>query len=89
MYYNNCYYKLAYKDENIRRYMTELLDIYSNMQIIDVTLSNKKWAYSTIGNQALANHINDTVAHTTQNEKNNWNSKITCDVSGETLIFTR
>lgn len=36
----------------------------------------------------LEAHINDTNVHTSAEEKNTWNSKISAEISGETLIFT-
>lgn len=36
----------------------------------------------------LEAHINDTNVHTSAEEKNTWNSKISAEISGETLILT-
>ncbi len=42
--------------------------------------------------EALTNHINDTVVHITQAEREFWNDKVRCyidaDVSNDNLIFT-
>lgn len=89
LFYNNCYYKIAYKDANTKKYMTDILDVYSNMQVINVNLNNRAWSYDTIGNQALINHINNTNVHIQEGERNYWNNKITCDKQGETLILTK
>ena len=86
---NNIVYALGYRDNTTRRYTTDILDNLGNLQMIDVSLSTRKWQYRTVGNTALEQHIADTTVHTTQAEKDYWNNKITCAVDGEILILTK
>lgn len=37
----------------------------------------------------LNNHISDAERHVTQLEREFWNAKLNCDITGERLIFTR
>lgn len=88
--YGGCYYQLAYKDETIRRYATNVLHDNS-LQLIELTLSTKAYQYLTIPlatGQALENHINNTDVHIQEGERNKWNNKVSCSRSDEVLIFT-
>ena len=38
--------------------------------------------------QTISSHIEDPAIHTSAEEKEKWDQKVTCDVSGETLLFT-
>jgi len=38
---------------------------------------------------ALQDHINNTTVHVTSDDRNTWNAKVSCDVIGEDLIFSR
>lgn len=85
--YNNCYYKLAYKDNTIRRYVTDIL-YQGNTQIINVTIATKAYQYSVIIDPALEQHINDTNVHVQDGERDRWNNKVSCSRSNEVLIFS-
>lgn len=39
--------------------------------------------------EMYADHIQDTIIHITQEERNKWNNKVTCYMEDETLIFTK
>jgi hypothetical protein len=39
-------------------------------------------------NDIYLSHINDSTIHVTQSEKNSWNNKVMCYISGKRLIFT-
>lgn len=85
--YNNCYYKLAYKDNTTRRYITDIL-YQGNIQIINVTIATKAYQYSVISDPALEQHINNTNVHIQDGERDRWNNKVSCSRSNEILIFS-
>lgn len=85
--YNNCYYKLAYKDNTTRRYVTDVL-YQGNTQIINVTIATKAYQYSVIIDPALEQHINNTNVHIQDGERDRWNNKVSCSRSNEVLIFS-
>lgn len=85
--YNNCYYKLAYKDNTTRRYVTDVL-YQGNTQIINVTIATKAYQYSVIIDPALEQHIHNTSVHIQDGERERWNNKVSCSRSNEVLIFS-
>lgn len=85
--YNGCYYKLAYKDNTTRRYVTDIL-YQGNTQIINVTIATKAYQYSVIIDPALEQHINNTNVHIQDGERERWNNKVSCSRSNEVLIFS-
>ena len=85
--YNGCYYKLAYKDNTTRRYITDIL-YQGNTQIINVTIATKAYQYSVIIDPALEQHINNTSVHIQDGERDRWNNKVSCSRSNEVLIFS-
>ena len=89
--YNNCYYKLGYRDSSTRRYVTSILS-GGKVQYIDVNLATREWAHSAVLNEVLQAHISDGSSHLSAGEREYWNDKVTCtldDTNTEKLILTK
>lgn len=86
--YDNCRYSLGFKNKQVRRYITPILE-QGCQQYIEVNILTKEWHYELIGNEALIAHIRDTKCHVTPAEKDFWNNKVTCKKQGELLIFSK
>lgn len=54
-----------------------------NAYLVDLPFITDDLAYT------LMNHINDSVAHITAEERTFWNNKINLEVKGEELLFNR
>lgn len=93
--YNNCHFTIAYRDDTVYRYSTDILEEGYN-QLIDVNLEHKTWHYWIIGNPILTEHINDRVHHVNQADRDFWNNKVTCayvngeeEYDKELLVFSK
>lgn len=90
--YNNIVYYYAQSIGDTKKYFSivEQVGGNTNYNEVDVDIRTGHYTVTTAINQYLTNHINDTVVHITQAEREFWNNKVTtADPTGEELILTK
>lgn len=64
----------------------------ANYNAINVNIETGHYALTTVHDKYIDDHINNTIVHITQAEREFWNNKVTTDdsnIAGEELILTR
>lgn len=81
-------YSLSTKDNRYWRYMGDTTDP-NNLNTIVVDTVTGEYAYSSIGNAVLQNHIADENRHLREGEREFWNNKLNLNREEEILEFNR